>query len=75
MTPFNSLENKTPSDTFWKVQLVWMKLWAHSSLEQPLEYNQDQMPLANKVRYDLFNRLGSYRNIMQFQISPRRENR
>ena len=27
-----------------------------------------------KVHYDLFNHLGSYRNIMQFQISSRREN-
>ena len=28
-----------------------------------------------KIRYDLFNYLGSYRNIMQFQNSPRRKNK
>ena len=28
-----------------------------------------------KVRYDLFNHLGSYKNIMQFQVSSRRKNR
>ena len=28
-----------------------------------------------KVGYDLLNQLGSYMNVMQFQISPRRKNR
>ena len=32
------------------------------------------MPLTNQGPYDLFSHLGSYRNIMQFQISYRREN-
>ena len=32
------------------------------------------MPLTNQGSYDLFSHLGSYRNIMQFQISYRREN-
>ena len=27
--------------------------------------------LTNKVRYDLFNHLGSYRSIMQFQITDK----
>ena len=37
----NNLKNKTPSDTYWKVQPVEfsMKVPAHSSLEPPLEYN------------------------------------
>ena len=29
-------------------QLVCMKVQAHCSLEPPLEYNQDQMPLMNQ---------------------------
>ena len=43
MKPSNNLENKTPSDTHWTVQLVCKKVQAHSSLEPPLEYNQDQI--------------------------------
>ena len=31
-----------------KVQLACMKVQAHSSLEPPLEYDQDQMPLMNQ---------------------------
>ena len=63
MKPSNNLENKTPSDTYWRIQ-------AHSSLEPPLEYIQEV-----KVGYDLFNLLRSYKNVMQFQISSGRENR
>ena len=48
MKTFNSLENKTASDTYWRVQLVSKKVQAHSSLEPPLEYKQDQMPLTNQ---------------------------
>ena len=48
MRPSNSLENKTPPDTYWKLQLVSKIVRAHSSLEPPLVYNQDQMPLANQ---------------------------
>ena len=48
MKPSNNLENKTPSDTYWRVQLVCKKVQAHSFLEPPLEYNQDQLPLTNK---------------------------
>ena len=48
MRPSNNLENKTPSDTYWRVQLVWMKVQAHNFLEPPLEHNQDQMPLINQ---------------------------
>ena len=47
--PFpNILENKTLSDTYLRDQLVCMKVQAHSSLEPPTEYNQDQMPLMNQ---------------------------
>ena len=46
-----------------------MKVQAHSSLEPPLEYNQDQMPLMNQgLYYDLSNHILSYGNIMQFEI-------
>ena len=48
MRPSNNLENKTPSDTSWRIQLVCVKVQAHNSLESPLEYNQDQMPLMNQ---------------------------
>ena len=40
MKPSKNLENKTPSDTYWQVQLVWKKVQAHSFLEP---YNQEQM--------------------------------
>ena len=40
-----------------------MKVQAHSSLEPPLEYNQDQMPLMNQgLYYDLSNHILSYGN-------------
>ena len=46
-----------------------MKVQAHISLEPPLEYNQDQMPLKNQgLYYDLSNDILSYGNIMQFEI-------
>ena len=48
MRPSNNLENKTPSDTYWRVQLVLKKVQAHNSLEPPLEYSQDQMSLTNQ---------------------------
>ena len=75
MKPFNNLENKNPSDTYWRIQLVCKKIKAHSSLETPLEYNQDQIPLTNQGSLWTFHDLGSYRKIMQFQISFRRENK
>ena len=45
---FNNLGNKTFSDTYRIVQLVCMKVQAHSSLEPPLEYSQDRTPLINE---------------------------
>ena len=41
MKPSNNLENKIPSDTYWRVVLVCKKVQARSSLEPPLEHNQD----------------------------------
>ena len=75
MRPSNNLQNKTLSDTYWRVQLALMKVQAHSSLELPLEYNQDQTSLMNQGSLWHFNHLGSYGNIVQFHISSRRENR
>ena len=49
MRPSNILDNKTPSETYWKVQLVCIKFQAQSSLEPLLKYNQDQMPLMNQA--------------------------
>ena len=72
MRSSNNLE-KISSDTYGRVQLVCMKIQVHSSLEPTLEYNQDQIPLIITVSYDLFNQLRSYRNVMKFQISSRRE--
>ena len=65
MKTSNNLENKTSSDTYWRVQLECMKVQSHKSLKPPLEYNEDQTPLITQG-YDLFNHLGSYRNIKQF---------
>ena len=48
MRPSNNLENKTLSNTFWRVYVVWMRVPAHSSLKKPLEYNKDQTPVMNK---------------------------
>ena len=48
MRPSNDLDNKAPSDTCWRVWLVSVKVQANNSLEPPLEYNQDQMPLMNE---------------------------
>ena len=75
MRPSSNLENKALPDTYSRGQLVCMKVWVHSSLEPPLEYNQDQTPLMNKGSLSLFNHLGNYGNFMQFQISSRREKR
>ena len=41
MKPSNNLENKTPSDTYWRVQPIWKEFQAYTSLEPPQECNQD----------------------------------
>ena len=48
MRPSSSLENKTLSDTYLRLQLVCMKVQDRSSLEPQLEYNQDQTPLIDQ---------------------------
>ena len=48
MKASNNLENMTPSDTYWIVQLVFKKVQNHSFLEPSLEYNQDQVPVTNQ---------------------------
>ena len=47
MLPSNNLENKIPWDTYWRVELVGVRVQALISSKPPLEYNQDQMPLVN----------------------------
>ena len=62
MRPFNNLENTIPSDTYWKVQLVFIKVHAHTSLDSPLEYNQDQTPWRVKVDYGTLQQFVRYWN-------------
>ena len=66
MRPPNNLEKKIPLETCYTVQLECKKVQAHCSLEQSLEYNQDQ-PFFEK--FAVGYQFGSYRNIVQFQIS------
>ena len=48
MRPSNNLENKAPSDRYWRVQLLCVEVQANNALEPPLEYNQDQICLMNQ---------------------------
>ena len=52
-----SMKKKIPLDIYWRIQQDYLKVWAHSSLEQILEYIQDQMPLMNKKKTFLANSL------------------
>ena len=70
----NNLEYNTLLDTYWRFQLVCIKVQFHNSLEPSPEYNQNQTSSVIHV-YDLSNHLVSYRNNMQVQISSRWENR
>ena len=67
MRPSNNLENTSNNLDFLRFAVL--------SLDPPLEQNQDQMFLTYQGSLDLYNHLGSYGNIMQFQISPTGENR
>ena len=49
MRPFNNLENKVPSDTYSRFQLVCIKIQVYISLEPSLVYSQDQMHLMNQA--------------------------
>ena len=51
MKPSYNLENKTSSDTYWRVKLVCKKVQAHSSWEPPLEYNQGQPDVFGKSKF------------------------
>ena len=50
MRSSNNLENKTLSQTYWRVQLMY-EVQAHSSLEPPLEYNQDRTPFPSWLQF------------------------
>ena len=39
----SNLENKITSNTYWKYQLVCIRVQVHSFLEPWLEHNQDQL--------------------------------
>ena len=67
MRPSNNLENETASDTYWIVQLVCIKIQAHSSIEPPPEYYQDQMPLTKFVM-NLFTILGVTEILCSFKL-------
>ena len=58
MRPSNNLENKTLSGTYWRVQLVCMKVQVRISLE-PV---RTRRLWWIKVHYDFFIHLRSYRN-------------
>ena len=47
----NILENKTPSDTYWRVQLVREKIQTHSSLEPPPTKIQSGPDVFDKSRF------------------------
>ena len=46
---YQNLKNKIRSYTYWKVQLVYMKVQVHSFSEPPLEYNQGYMPFSSNL--------------------------
>ena len=58
--PSNNLENKIPSDAYWRNQLACMKVQVHSPLEPLLKYIQDQTLLPNQGH--IFKELSSYKN-------------
>ena len=73
MITSSNLENKIHSDNYLRVQQVCIKVQAHSSLEPPLEYYQDQTPLMNQGWLWPFQPSWNYRNIMKFRITSGRE--
>ena len=67
--PLHNLKNKFPSDTYWRIQLVCMKVQAHSSLEPPLGYNQDQKPLTSQGWFStLSTNLGVIEILYSFRL-------
>ena len=70
MIPYNNLENKVLSDICWRGQLVCMKFQAQLfGTITGIQSGSDAFDI--KAGYDLFNQLGSYRN-MQCEIISRR---
>ena len=49
-TTNETFQQSGKQDSFrnWRVQEVCKKVQAHSSIEPPLEYTQDQTPLTNQ---------------------------
>ena len=64
----NSLENKTPSDTHQRFQLVCMKVQAHNSLEPPLEYNQEQLLMTFLIILGVTDLLCGFRLVLEGKI-------
>ena len=75
MRPSNNLDNKTPSDFYWSVQLVYMKVQAHSFLEPPMEYNKDQGLLISQGSLRPFQTVWELQKYYAVQSSSRRGNR
>ena len=75
MRSSNNLETKIPSDTYWRVQQVFMKDQGHTYVNHNWNTIRTKHLWRVKLGYDILNQLGSYRNIVRFQISSRRENR
>ena len=75
MRPLITLDNKTLSDLYWSVQLVYMKVQAHSFLEPPMEYNKDQMLLMSQGSVRPFQTVWELQKYYAVQSSSRRENR
>ena len=67
----NNLESKTLSCTYWRVQLVCMKVQTYSWTTTGIQSGSDVFDKC-VIYYPLFKYLGSYRNIIQFSISSRK---
>ena len=52
--PFQQYGKQYFSNSYWRVQLVCMKVEDHFSSEPPLEYNEDQMTFKNQGHLLLF---------------------
>ena len=65
--PSNHLERRLLQIFTEELKLVCIKIWAHISLERPLEYTNFVITFLKL--------LGNYRNVMQLEISSRRENK
>ena len=64
----DNLEKETPLDTYWRVQLVCKKVQAHSSLEPPLEYNQDQIFDESRFVMTFLTILGVMETLYSFRL-------